>query len=402
MVGMRAARDRKMLWLRAAALVSFSALAGCTAVAQSPSDSAPSGTVGGVGALPVQATVAVTPDATDTSEGSDSSAVESADPTDPTNSSTPPSTSVDPSSTTTTVVPVVPVGDHTFGNRVLMIGDSVTASVAKRYGGEACKALVPLGWQIEIDAEVGRFIDFGKLVLDKRLDAGWDAVIIFLGNNYGEDQVVFESYLHAMLERLAPKPTILINTSLFDPVQQQVNDAIAYDAAAYPNVAIIDWAKVTYDDPTLTGADGLHLTPAGRNALAYQLAAAMGTAPAQPGKCLDTNFHNDSAGSPNGPPGNSTKPKPSSTTVKPTSTTVKTSTTVATSTSTQNTTGSTATTTPSQSTTATTATTPPTSTAAPTTAAPTTAAPTTAAPTTAAPTTSAQITIPTIPQGTNP
>ena len=401
MVGMRAARDRKMLWLRAAALVSFSALAGCTAVAQSPSDSAPSGTVGGVGALPVQATVAVTPDATDTSEGSDSSAVESADPTDPTNSSTPPSTSVDPSSTTTTVVPVVPVGDHTFGNRVLMIGDSVTASVAKRYGGEACKALVPLGWQIEIDAEVGRFIDFGKLVLDKRLDAGWDAVIIFLGNNYGEDQVVFESYLHAMLARLAPKPTILINTSLFDPVQQQVNDAIAYDAAAYPNVAIIDWAKVTYDDQTLTGADGLHLTPAGRNALAYQLAAALGEAPAQPGKCLDTNFHNDSAGSPYGPNGNTTKPKPTTTTVKPTSTTAKTTTTVATSTSTQNTTGTTATTTPSQSTTATTQ---PTSTSAvPTSSSAVITVPTIpTTPATSAPTTSPPTTPTTPPPGTGP
>ena len=388
-----------MIWPRLVAIASVVVIAGCTAAAQSPPDSAPSGTVGGVGALPVQATLVTSPDTSATSDSSDSSSVDSADPTDPTNSSTPPSTSVDPSSTTTTTIPVVPVGNHTFGNRVLMIGDSVTASVAKRYGGEACKALVPLGWQLEVDAEVGRFIDFGKLVLDKRLDAGWDAVIIFLGNNYGEDQVVFEGYLHAMLERLAPRPTILINTSLFDPVQVQVNDAIAYDAAAYPNVAVIDWAKVTYDDPTLTGADGLHLTPAGRNALAYQLAAAMGTAPAQPGKCLDTNFHNDSAGSPNGPPGNSTKPKPSTTTIKPTSTTVKTSTTVATSTSTQNTTGSTATTTPSQSTTATTQ---PTSTAAPTTAAPTTAAPTTAAPTTAAPTTSAQITIPTIPQGTNP
>jgi len=373
----------KLARLCAAAIMSFGALAGCTAVAQSPSESAPSGTVGGVGALPVQASVAASVDATGSSGVPDSgSVVGGSDPTDPTNSSTPPSTSIDPSSTTTTVVPIVPVGAHTFGNRVLMIGDSVTASVAKRYGGEACKALVPLGWQLEVDAEVGRFIDFGKLVLDKRLDAGWDAVIIFLGNNYGEDQVVFESYLHAMLERLAPRPTILINTSLFDPAQIQVNDAIAYDAAAYPNVAVIDWAKVTYEDQTLTGADGLHLTPAGRSALAYQLAVAMGPAPAQPGKCLDTNFHNDSAGSPNGPPGNSTKPKTTTTTVKPTSTTVKTATTVPTSTSTQNTTGSTATTTPATSAT----TTPPQSTTA----------------TTQPTSTSAVITIPTIPPTTAP
>lgn len=384
----------KLTRLLAAAIVSFGALAGCTAVAQSPSDSAPSGTVGGVGELPAVAAVDVTEGSAVPDSGS---VVDPSDPTDPTNSSTPPSSSIDPSSTTTTVPPVLPVGEHTLGNRVLMIGDSVTASVAKRYGGEACKALVPLGWKLEVDAEVGRFIDFGKVVLDKRLDAGWDAVIIFLGNNYGEDQVVFESYMRAMLERLAPRPTIVINTSLFDPVQQQVNDAIAYDAAAYPNVSVIDWAKVTYDDQTLTGADGLHLTEAGRRALAYQLAAALGPAPLQPGECLDTNYHNDSAGSPYGPKGNSTKPKTTTTTIKPTATTTKT--TSPTSTSTQNTTGTTtATTTPTATTQPTTSSalitipTIPATTAAPTTAAPTTAAPTTAAPTTAPPTTAAPTT----------
>jgi len=383
MFGMRAARHVKSTWLLAAAITATVALSGCTAIAESSSDS-PSDTVGRVGELPLPASAGSRTGATSESANS---ALGDADSTDASDSSTPPSTSIDASSTTTSVPSFIPVGAHTTGNRVLMIGDSVTASVSKRYGGQACDALVPLGWKLEIDAEVGRFIDFGKLVLDKRLDAGWDAVVIFLGNNYGEKQGVFESYLREMLQRIAPRPTILINTSLFDPVQQQVNDAIAYDAAAFPNVSVIDWAKVTADDPTLTGADNLHLTEAGRRALAYQLAVAMGQAPVTPGDCLDTNFHNDSAGSPNGPPGNSTKPKTTSTTTKPTSSATKpTSSTTKPTTSTQNTTsgttGNTTATTASQSTTA------------------TSAAPASTTATTQAPPTTAAITIPTVPPPT--
>ncbi len=54
--------------------------------------------------------------------------------------------------------------------RVLMIGDSIMASTSSRYGGEMCKELVPRGWDVEMDAESGRFVDFGDRVLDSRLD----------------------------------------------------------------------------------------------------------------------------------------------------------------------------------------------------------------------------------------
>ena len=63
---------------------------------------------------------------------------------------------------TTTTVPLPPIGSLVTGNRLLMIGDSITASAAKRYGDELCDALVPLGWQVEVDAEPSRFVDFGN------------------------------------------------------------------------------------------------------------------------------------------------------------------------------------------------------------------------------------------------
>ena len=282
----------------------------------------------------------------------------------PTDSAAPDTTDVitssgtDPS-TSTTIVPLdQTIGAHAAGNRLLMIGDSLTASISQRYGGQACEALVPLGWQVEVDAETGRFIDFGQRVLDQRLATGWDAAVIFLGNNYGNDRAVYQGALHAMLLRLVPRPTVLITTALFRPEQADVNAAIMEEAAQFTSVTVLDWSTLGVD-PALTGADDLHLTEIGRRTFAYYLAAIIGTAPVQPGACLKTKYTDDSAGSPNGPEGNTTRPKTTtktttkggtSTTTKPTPTTVKsggTATTAVTSSSTAITTPSTATTTPS-------------------------------------------------------
>ena len=54
-----------------------------------------------------------------------------------------------------------------------MIGDSVFAGSAERYGGEMCRAIVPLGWRVEVDAEPYRSIKFANTVLNRRLAAGW-------------------------------------------------------------------------------------------------------------------------------------------------------------------------------------------------------------------------------------
>lgn len=220
--------------------------------------------------------------------------------------------------TTVTVAPNEQIGARVPGNRVILIGDSVLAGTSRRYGGEMCAALVPLGWQTEVDAETGRFIDFGDRVLDSRLAAGWDVSVIFLGNNYGDNQDVYRRYLDAMLARLSPQPVVLLTVSEFKPSRAQVNAVVFEMAQKYPNVVVLDWAAVTGADRALTGDDGLHLTDAGRASLAEQVALILGPAAVQPGKCLSTGFSNDSSGPVGGPP----------TTVKK-STTPKTTTTVA-------------------------------------------------------------------------
>ncbi len=202
---------------------------------------------------------------------------------------------------TTTVAPLPPIGSLVAGNKLLMIGDSITASAAKRYGGEFCDALVPLGWQVEVDAEPSRFVDFGNDVLDKRLSAKWDAAYVFLGTNYLGDQLAYRKQLEKIVERLSPSPVVLLTVTLFEDSRQEVNDAITLVSAEFPNVRVLDWGSIAAADAgKILRGDGHHLTNDGRLVLASNVAGVMGKAPTEPGKCLSTSFTNDSGASVNG------------------------------------------------------------------------------------------------------
>ena len=228
---------------------------------------------------------------------------------------------------TTTLAPQPAIGTLVTGNRLLMIGDSITASAAKRYGGEFCKALVPLGWQVEVDAEPSRFVDFGNAVLDKRLSAKWDAAYVFLGSNYLGDQESYRKQLERIVQRLSPTPVVLLTVTEFEDNRREVNDAITLVSAEFPNVHLLDWGSIAAANAdTILRGDGLHLTNDGRAVLASTIAGVMGQAPEPQGDCLSTSFSNDSGLSVNGSDTPSKKKvgrSPTTTTVKsPTVTTV--------------------------------------------------------------------------------
>ena len=225
---------------------------------------------------------------------------------------------------TSTLPPEQTVGALAKGNKVILLGDSVLASTSRRYGNNMCAALVPLGWQVEVDAETSRPVQFGNQVLDKRLSAGWDVGVILLGNNYGGDQDVYRTQLEKMVTRLSPGPVVLLTVTEFTESRVEVNDVIREMAAKYANVHLVDWAQASADSPEFTGADGLHLTPIGREGLAANVAFELGAAPTQPGKCLSSSFADDSGGSVTGTtlkPGSATpttkKPSTGSTTSTP-------------------------------------------------------------------------------------
>jgi hypothetical protein len=186
------------------------------------------------------------------------------------------------------------IGTRVQGNSVILIGDSVLAGTALRYGGAMCEALVPLGWNVELDAETGQFVPWGNEVLDARLGAGWDTAVILLGNNFLGDKSAYKFELERMVTRLSPAPVVLVKVTMYRPNRALVNEAIDELAAAYPNVVVIDWGALTTADRQLTGDDHLHLTGKGRRQLSAEVANVLGQAPTPPGSCLPSDYTDDS------------------------------------------------------------------------------------------------------------
>ena len=199
-------------------------------------------------------------------------------------------------------VVVEAVAGRVNGNRLLVIGDSILASTATRYGDELCTALTPDGWTVEVDAEPGRFVEFGNEVLEERLpdgdDAGgdddWDAAIVHLGSNYAEDQDEYFEELNEILFRLAPRPTLLMTVTQFRPAWVEVNESIVELARLYDNVTVVDWGKIARA-PGVLSRDGLHPGDQGEDILVEQLSLALGAVGTTDGECLPSPFTDDSA-----------------------------------------------------------------------------------------------------------
>ena len=185
------------------------------------------------------------------------------------------------------------LGTVASGNRLLILGDSILAGTASRYGGAMCAGLVPLGWRVAVEAEAGQMVGFGRTVLRDRIYEGWDAAVVFLGTNYGGSAELYEKDLTAIVKSLAPRPTLLLTASLFRPTMQQVNQVIRIVASKNPNVSVLDWSTTSVQTGVLN-RDKVHPTDAGRQVLVSSIASALGEAPTGPGACLPAKFTDDS------------------------------------------------------------------------------------------------------------
>lgn len=194
-----------------------------------------------------------------------------------------------------------PIGDEVSGNRVLLIGDTVIASTAPRFDGEMCDALEAFGWQAEIAAEVGRFVEFGRTVVDARMipeEPEWDAAAVMFGNHFDGDVEAFRDELDALLTELDPRPVLLYTIVEDDTFQATLNEIIRGMPGFHPNVVLLDWAEVAAgDDRDVILADSPSgLSEEGRRRLALFTAAALGEPPMTeaPG-CVPPMFVDDSA-----------------------------------------------------------------------------------------------------------
>ena len=194
-----------------------------------------------------------------------------------------------------------PIGDEVFGNRIIVIGDTSIVATAPRSDGELCDALEAFGWQAEIAAEVGRFIEFGRVVYDARIAPGtgddWDVAAVMLGNHFQGDVAAYRQELDELLEALDPRPTIVYTLVENDTYQADLNEIIRELPRFHPHVVVVDWAEIVAAEADVLTAD----TPSGLSVeggrrLALFTVAALGEAPTgdEPG-CLDPFFVDDSA-----------------------------------------------------------------------------------------------------------
>lgn len=225
------------------------------------------------------------------------------------------------------------IGEVAPGNRVLIIGDSIMASTSSRYGRQMCDELVPLGWHVAVEAEPSRFIEFGNRVLDRVLDddptpdTDWHAAVVFLGSNYRGDPFSYAAELEEILDRLAPRPTVLFTVTEYRSNYAAVNDIIREFAGEYDNVTLLDWQQIA-EEPGVLSSDRLHPTDLGREVLAQAVAGALGPVSIGDGECLRSEFRDDSGigsasggGSSIGSSSGSSRPRPVTTTTTPAVTT---------------------------------------------------------------------------------
>lgn len=164
----------------------------------------------------------------------------------------------------------LPEGDGT----VYAVGDSVLL------GAQPYLATTLGGWDLRIDARVGRTFPEGlELIHENRANIG-QAAIVLLGHNYWSGRQVY-SYLDQMMADLRNvERVVVVTVAEFSPQQVEVNKAIHALTRTYPNVVIADWAAVAAANPQFLIADRVHPTGSGAVALANLLAVMLG--PARP------------------------------------------------------------------------------------------------------------------------
>ena len=108
--------------------------------------------------------------------------------------------------------------------------------------------------------------------------------------------------LNRIITDFGDVPVVLVTVSEYREQVREVNEVLEALLDVYDNLSIVDWHTITDASPELLNEDGIHPTTRGREVLAEAVADHLGPAPATPGKCLDSVFTDDSAGTIDGRP----------------------------------------------------------------------------------------------------
>ncbi len=162
------------------------------------------------------------------------------------------------------VLAVAPPAGAQQQRRVVIVGDSIVLGAQ----GPMVAALQGQGWNVTFDASVSRSTSAGADAVESHRGELDDSLVISLGANDAGNPGAFRSKVRALLDANAGVPhvywlTIREVRDYYGPA----NQILFEEAAARPNVSVIDWNGVTLGSSGLTSGDGLHLTPSGASAM---------------------------------------------------------------------------------------------------------------------------------------
>jgi hypothetical protein len=174
--------------------------------------------------------------------------------------------------------------DEAAGNRLLVIGDSISASIGPAFDNQLCDDLGRRGWFVGVDAVEGRDSAGGLEAVQRQLGGAqvWDAAIVNLGSNYRGDPVAYATDLRRMLDLLRPRPVIVVTATEWQGRVAEVNYVIRELTRGREGVWVLEWSERTRADDSLLDDDGLHVTDAGGDLLASLLGDLAGPAPDAP------------------------------------------------------------------------------------------------------------------------
>jgi hypothetical protein len=172
--------------------------------------------------------------------------------------------------------PALPAGD----GRVFAVGDSVLL------GAKDSLSETVGGWDLYVDARVSRRFPEGIDVLRQNRAALGQVVVVVLGHNYGGGGKVYGYLDEIMAETSRTQRVVMVTVAEWSPAQVEVNRAIRSLPNVHRNVVVADWQAVTAANPQFLAGDRVHLTGAGRVALANLIAVMVGPAPARDGRTL--------------------------------------------------------------------------------------------------------------------
>ena len=161
-------------------------------------------------------------------------------------------------------------GPEPAAGRVVVVGDSIMLGAAAGLD----EAFRSAGYEVAVDAAESRSTAAGAGVLSSQLALGGaDAVVVMLGANDGGNPDSYRERVRSVVSATAWVPRIywltIPEVRSYYPAANQV---VREELALRPGSEVIDWSAVA-SGGGMTAGDGLHLTPAGSEAMAWLVSA---------------------------------------------------------------------------------------------------------------------------------